>query len=161
MAGSDWDKQMAEIDRQLAALPDEALTARAPVAAPRPGPTPNAPAARPPMAPGAARIPRTWRITLALLLRVAIAAAALATVVLWPYPTTCGPTLAYYLAAVAAIGLAGAWTSVAAWKHRAPFIHVVGLGLVATSAVYAAREVLPRVGYAVPTATQSTQWLCP
>jgi hypothetical protein len=60
----------------------------------------------------------------------------------------------------AAVALAGVWTSVAAWRHRAPLVHLVGLALVVTGGVFAAREVLPRVGYALPTPEHPAIWFC-
>jgi hypothetical protein len=162
----DWDKELAAIDRQLASVPDEALLAK-----PAPGAAPPAKAgARPPAAParpqpGAGPVivenpRRRWRTTVGLLIRLLLGVAAVVAVVMWPYQTRCGLALAQYLAVVGLIGIMGIWTSVASWKHRAPLVHLLGLALVATSGVYAAREVLPRVGYALPTLEHPAIWAC-
>jgi hypothetical protein len=163
----DWEKELAAIDRQLASVSDEALAGKqTPVA---PAPVPAAPG-RPVAAPGrlqpaaatvvAPTTRRRWQTTVGLLLRVLVGVAAVVAVVLWPYPSGCGLALAEYLAVVALIGLMGLWTSVASWRHRAPLAHVLGLALLTTSGVFAAREVLPRVGYAMPTIEHPATWVC-
>ena len=164
MTSRDWEKELAAIDKQLASIPDEALLA--PTQKPAAGPvaTPGRqPAAAPRPAPGPVVVEsprRTWKTTLGLLLRLLLGVAAVVGVVMWPYATRCGLALAQYLAVVGVIGLAGIWTSVASWRHRAPLFHLLGLALVGTSAVYAAREVLPRVGYALPTLEHPAIWAC-
>lgn len=126
----------------------------APVSTAGPGPV----AARSVGSPGAGR--RSWKAQLAMLFRVLVGAAVVAALIYWPYPVACGAGLAVYLGLVAALGLAGVATSTSAWRHRAPFVHLLGLAMVVASAVLAAREVLPRVGYAVPTAGVPATWVC-
>jgi hypothetical protein len=109
-----------------------------------------------PAAPGR----RSWRAQVALLFRLALGAAVVAALVYWPYPAACGAGLAVYLGLVAALGLAGLGTSTSAWRHRAPFVHVLGLAMITAAAVLGAREVLPRVGYAVPVAGVPATWQC-
>ena len=160
----DWEKELAAIDRQLASVSDEALLAQnQPPAAPA---APGRPAAVPPRAPAVGgpviveKPRRRWAIVLGLLARLLLGVAAVVAVVLWPYEARCGLALAQYLAVVGVVGLAGIWTSVASWKHRAPLVHLLGLALVVTSGVFAAREVLPRVGYAMPTLEHPAIWAC-
>ena len=163
MSSRDWEKELAAIDRQLASIPDEALVPKPQAAPPATGarPQPVPAAARPAPGPVIVETPkRRWRAIVGLLVRLAIGLAAVAAVVLWPYDARCGAGLAGYLAVVAVIGLAGLWTSVAAWRHRAAFFHVLGLALMVTSGVFAAREVLPRVGYAMPTMEHPAIWVC-
>jgi hypothetical protein len=78
----------------------------------------------------------------------------------WPYPAACGAGLGVYLGLVGALGLAGVTTSTSAWRHRAPFVHLLGLAMVVAAAVLGAREVLPRVGYAVPAPGTPATWAC-
>jgi hypothetical protein len=78
----------------------------------------------------------------------------------WPYPSRCGVQLGYYLALVGVLGLTGLWTSVAAWRHRAAFVHLLGLTALVAAAVLGAREVLPKVGYAVPSPAHPAAWSC-
>ena len=66
----------------------------------------------------------------------------------------------FVLPLVAALALAGVGTSTSAWRHRAPFVHLVGLAMLAAAAVLGAREVLPRVGYAVPAPGAPATWAC-
>jgi hypothetical protein len=164
VSSRDWEKELAAIDRQLASIPDEALVPQAPPAAapPAAGRQPvAAPRAQP--APGPVIVEtrrRRWQSTVGLLLRLLLGIAAVVAVVMWPYEARCGLALAQYLAVVGVVGLAGLWTSIASWRHRAPLVHVLGLALLVTSGVFAAREVLPRVGYAMPTLEHPAVWLC-
>jgi hypothetical protein len=103
---------------------------------------------------------RSMRTQVALLLRRAFGAAVVAALVYWPYPARCGLGLSYYLALVSVLGLAGLATSVSAWRHRAPFVHALGVVMIAAAAVLGAREVLPKVGYAFPTADHPASWSC-
>jgi hypothetical protein len=162
MSSRDWEKELAAIDRQLASVPDEALV-RNPAAVPQrvdPGARPAvaAPRGGAPAPPGVPA--RRWRSTAGLLVRLLIGLAGVAALAVWPYDVRCGSLLAGYLAVTAAVALAGVWTSVAAWRHRAPLVHLVGLALVVTGGVFAAREVLPRVGYALPTPEHPAIWFC-
>jgi hypothetical protein len=155
MPDRDWDKELADIDRRIGDAPNAAAAGRA---GPVPGP------ARPPHAPvPPAQAPRrgvgtpvgapgrrSWRAQIALLLRLALGVAVVAALVYWPYPARCGAGLAYYLLLVAALAVAGLATATSAWRHRAPFVHVLGLAMLVAAAVLGARDVLPRVGYACP-----------
>jgi hypothetical protein len=100
------------------------------------------------------------RTQLALLLRLAFGAAVVAALIYWPYPARCGLGLGYYLALVSVLGLAGLATSVAAWRHRAPFVHLLGLVMIAGAGALGAREVLPKIGYAFPTPDHTASWRC-
>ncbi|MGH7631602.1 MAG: hypothetical protein ACREOF_19880 [Gemmatimonadales bacterium] len=123
----DWDKELAAIDRAIERTP--AAAAGAPVAAP-----------------GGRRV---W---LRLLPVLALAAA----LPFWPYQRTCGLGLALYLGAVAMLVGAGVWAAASAWRHRRPTAHVLALLAIGWGAALAAREALPRVGYARSAAV----WTC-
>lgn len=160
MSDRDWDRELANIDRRLGAVPPVAAPGRVPAGTPPlqgavdPGPPRRTVGT--PVAPGR----RSWRAQLALLLRLVIGVAVVAALVYWPYPARCGAGLAYYLALVAALAVAGLTTSTSAWRHRAPFVHVLGLAMLVAAAVLGARDVLPRVGYAIPTAAHPASWSC-
>lgn len=169
MTGRDWDKELADIDRQLSSIPDEALVRQPPPGAPAaplpagkapPKAAPGKPAPAAPSVVPAVGARRTWQSTAGLAARLLLGVAALAAVVVWPYEARCGMPLAYYLGAIAAVVVLGLWTSVAAWKHRAPLVHVLGLLLVVAGAVFAADTILPRTGYAMPTPDQPAIWTC-
>jgi hypothetical protein len=157
MPERDWEKELAEIDRRISTAPEEPRGVavpggKAPATAPRAG------AGQGPTVVTAPR--RTWKTTAALLFRLVLAAVLVACIVVWPYDTRCGIGLAAYVATIAVAGLASLWTSVAAWRHRSAALHVLGLSLLLASGVYAAREVLPRVGYALPDPLHPTIWVC-
>ena len=147
----DWDKELAQIDK-LIATGGAGAGAQVPAAAggaAQPAPR----AARAPALPEGA--PRrgvffTWlRLLLGLALGVAITQ--------WPYVRGCGLPLFGYLVAVAGVIVAGLWSAVSSWRSRSAFAHGLSIALFCWGGVLAAREVLPRIGYARTTAT----WFCP
>lgn len=162
MADRDWEKELADIDRRLGSVPEEA-PARVPTrAAPRAAPPApakgDAAPARRIGSPAAA--PRGWRTQFALIARVLVAAGVVAALLYWPYPSRCGAQLGAYLALVGLLGLVGIWTSVSAWRHRAAFVHLLGLAALGGAVVLGAREILPKTGYAVPTVAHPAAWAC-
>jgi hypothetical protein len=131
----DWDKELAAIDRAIERGPT---------------PPPSAPASGGPRTLGArAAAPRAWA-RLALVLALALA------LPFWPYARACGVGLMLYLGAVATLCAAGVWAAANAWKHRRAAAHVLALAALAWGVALAAREVLPRIGYARVTAG----WRC-
>lgn len=151
----DWDKELAQIDKLIAADAKAGAGAGAQV--------PAAPAAPGAAAPRASRAPAvqegaprrrsvlfTWlRLLLGLALGVAITQ--------WPYVRGCGIPLFGYLVAVAGVIVAGLWSTVSSWRSRSSLAHVLSIALFCWGGVLAAREILPRVGYARTTAS----WFCP
>jgi hypothetical protein len=133
----DWDRELAAIDRAIERAP---------------APPAGSPAATPPPA-GAAVVRGAARRAWGRLIPVLALAVALP---FWPYSRGCGLGLALYLAGVAVLAAAGAWAAASAWRHRRSAAHVLALGAIVWSGALAAREVLPRIGYAsVPAA-----WTC-
>jgi hypothetical protein len=120
------------------------------------------PARTPPAAgPTVVTTPRpSWKSTAGLAFRQLLAAVLLASVVVWPYEARCGVGLGAYLGVIGAAALASLWTSIAAWRHRTASLHVLGLAMLLASGVYGAREILPRVGYAMPDPNHPTIWAC-
>jgi hypothetical protein len=78
----------------------------------------------------------------------------------WPYDVSCGFSLFGYLSAVATVLVGGIWTSLTTWQTRMPRSHVAALLIVLAGLVMAASQVLPRVGYANPSADRPTTWRC-
>ncbi len=150
MADRDWDKELAKIDRQLQAMPDEAPPA-APAAGARAAATGSVPA--PAAAP---RQTHAFGVFARLTLSVALGVG----VVLWPYQARCGFGLAAYLAAVGVVMVSGAWSAVWTWRHRAARAHVLSLLLLLWGMVLGSLEVLPRIGYAKPDARHPAGWVC-
>jgi hypothetical protein len=146
----DWDKELGDIDRviekQGATAPHGGPPALPPGAPP---PAPRAPAAAAAtVARGSVAMAWFW-MALAVLLAAALP--------LWPYGKGCGLQLFFYLGAAALALLAGAAGAINSWRTRRSLAHVISLLVVVFAGVMAAREVLPRVGYAAESAT----WLCP
>lgn len=144
MAGTrDWDKEMAKIDRLIAAqgaappAPSHAATGPA---------TPRAQTL--PATDGGGRIAAWARVGLGALLGIAITQ--------WPYAHACGVPLFLYLAAVATVAGAGLWGAIGAWRRRLPLAHAAAVAVIVWSLVVAAHAVLPRVGYA----RASASWFC-
>jgi hypothetical protein len=144
----DWDKKMAEIDRAIAKQTG--------------GRTDEPPVSRGDarVAPGTATTPsppRAARRSVALTWFWAGLAVALGVALLvWPYDKTCGIRLVFFLGAAGMTALVGLLGSLAGWANRRGLAHLVSLLVLAWAGVMAAREVLPRIGYAKQAAT----WGC-
>lgn len=139
---------MAKIDKQLASVSDEAL-----LAAPARSAAPVSASAAVPQAPAAGAW-RGWA-------KVAIAVGAAAGLMFWPWPAPCGGPLIGFTAATVAVALLGLWSAIGTWRHRLGLAHAASLLVVVWGIVLGAREILPRTGYAVPTAVRSAGWSCP
>ena len=140
----DWDRELAEVDRLLNQLPthqaEQAAAAAKRAAAPPSAPASGKPASR----------AGTWaRVGLGLLIGIGMTQ--------WPYTHGCGLKLFIYLGGVFTVIVAGVWSSLSSWKRQMGVAHILSQGLVIWGLVLAAREVLPRIGYAKEVAT----WFCP
>jgi hypothetical protein len=93
-----------------------------------------------------------FRLTLVICLGVSIGC--------WPYDVSCGFMLSGYLGAVVVLVVAGIWTAVATFTHRMPRRHLIALGVVLLGLMLGGAQVLPRIGYASPSAGRSTTWRC-
>ena len=146
MAGTDWDKEMKRIDKQLESISDDALISTSGAKTP----VEKAKVAE------VQRNTTTFGVFARLLLAVILGVAML----FWPYSVRCGPGLFAYLFASAMVGVAGVWCAVWTWRHRAAQAHVLSLLLVLWGLVLAGVEILPRIGYAEPTASHPATWMC-
>jgi hypothetical protein len=147
----DWDKELSDIDRVIEKRGPTAPQG-APPALPPAGTTSPAPRAPAPAEAALARgsVAMTWFwMALAVLLAAALP--------LWPYGKGCGLQLFFYLGAAGLALLAGAAGAINSWRSRRGLAHVISLLVVVFAGVMAAREVLPRIGYAAEAET----WLCP
>ena len=146
MTDRNWDAELKKIDRQLESVSDEAMF-----------PTKTAKGA--PAKAQAADLQKTtttWGVFLRLALTVALGVG----MVWWPYSARCGLGLAGYLGAVTALVVSGVWSSVWTFRHRAAKAHTLSLLLVMWGLVLGSIEVLPRTGYAKPTAAHPAEWSC-
>jgi hypothetical protein len=147
MASHDWDRELKKIDKQLESLSDDELLSSG---------TAKSPAEREQV-----RQVQRGTSTLGVFARVVLAVALGIGMLFWPYAARCGAGLFAYLGATVAVIGAGVWTSVWTWRHRSGKAHVLSLLLVTWGVVLGAIEVLPRVGYAKPTAAHPATWMCP
>ena len=150
-APRDWDKELAAIDKLMAAGPPApaASPAPAPPAGRAPAPAPAGGPARSAAAPGRYARFFTWvRLVLGLALGAAMTQ--------WPYTHGCGVPLFAYLGGVAAVLVAAVWSTVSSWRTRSAVAHSLSLALFVWGGFLAAREVLPRIGYA----RQTAEWTC-
>ncbi len=148
MSDRDWDAEMKKIDQQIASIPAQsAAPVRAAPAGAGGGAAPLAPA-------------RSETSTLGVMARLALACALGVGIMFWPYGAKCGFGLAGYLASVTTLVVAGVWSSIWTWKHRAAKAHTVSLLLITWGLVLAAADVLPRIGYAKPTVNHPVHWTC-
>ncbi len=141
-----WDEELKKIDRSLESISDEALL-----------PTKGA---KTPEAKAAAVKTQKSTSTLGVMLRLVLAVALGVGIWFWPYSARCGTGLFGYLAATGTVAVAGLWTSVWTWRHRSSKAHMLSLLLTLWGLGLAAREVLPRVGYAIPTESHPAVWFC-
>ena len=146
MAGTqqprDWDKELAEVDKLLAKLPNADPTLGRGALAAR--------AAQPAVAARSGGGFSAWLWSgLAVALAVGMA--------LWPYPHACGLQLIYYAGGVVMLVVAGIWGAVASWMRRSAVGHLLSLASVVWGFALVTAIVLPRIGYAKQPAT----WTCP
>ncbi len=142
-----WDAELKKIDRQLESISDEALL---------PTPSKSTPATQAAVT-EQRRATNTFGVFARLVLVTLLGLAMLA----WPYDARCGVGLAAYLAATGVVALGGVWTAVWTWRHRSGRAHTLSLLILLWGIVLAGVEVLPRVGYARPTAERPAAWACP
>ncbi len=162
MTDRNWEAELAKIDKQLASVSDEALLA-VPVPTgkavpPTKGALPAKAAGQPVAAPARAATTATgtWRGWIQVLLAVGAAAGLM----FWPWPGRCGWPLIGFTAASGAVAMLGAWSAVGTWRHRLGIAHIASLMVIVWGLLLGAREVLPRIGYAIPTAERGAGWAC-
>ena len=162
---TDWDKELAKIDKQLASMSDADLLgeqARPTLPAGKPA---AAPAGRPskaaaPQAP-ADDVPTTSRgATFMLYARVLLSVALGVGMMFWPYEAKCGTGMMLYLAAVATVIVSGTWSAVWSWRHRAARLHTLSLLLLLWGLVLGSIDILPRIGYAKADLAHPIGWMC-
>jgi hypothetical protein len=144
----DWDREMREVDKLLAKLPDaDPMLDRG---APRP-PVGGVPTVRTAPAAGGGRdVAGTWlKLGLGVLLAIGM--------LVWPYSHICGAKLFLYLLGILMLIVAGVWSAMASWRARQGWAHVLSLLIVWWGLSLAGAAVLPRTGYA----GQDGIWLCP
>ncbi|HET9425983.1 MAG TPA: hypothetical protein VFO55_11465 [Gemmatimonadaceae bacterium] len=158
---TDWDKELAKIDKQLASMSDADLVAEPARPALPAGKAAGKPVGRPSAAAPSEGAPVATRgATWALYGRIGLSVALGVGMMFWPYDARCGAGLTLYLGAVAAVIISGIWSAVWSWKHRAARLHSLSLLLVLWGLVLGSLDVLPRVGYAKITLPHQASWAC-
>jgi hypothetical protein len=154
MSDRDWDAELRKIDKQM-----EKAAAAEPVAPARAPASGVAAAAsvgmRAPLDAG-----QRSRSSLGVFARLGLVVALGVGIIFWPYAARCGPGLALYLGAVVALVVGGSWSAVSSFRHHAARAHLLSLLIVLWGLVLAGMEVLPRVGYAIPTVGHPAVWSC-
>lgn len=149
MSDRNWDAELKQVDRAI----EKAAGSPAPQAASRPssadGPvrSPGVQAHKPTSAVG-------------VFTRLGLAAALGIGVIFWPYSARCGAGLVAYLATIGVLLSAGTWSAIWTWRHRTGAGHVVALVIILWALILGALDILPRIGYAVATASHPNTWIC-
>jgi hypothetical protein len=147
MAGTDWDKEMKKIDKQLESISDDALVSTSSKK--------SAPAEKA----RAGEVQRTTT-TIGVFARLMLAVVLGLGMLFWPYSARCGPGLFAFLFASGMVVVGGVWSAVWTWRHRSAQGHILSLLLIVWGLVLAGLEILPRTGYATPTAQHPATWMC-
>jgi hypothetical protein len=161
---TDWDKELAKIDKQLAGMSDADLLGeqgRPALPAGKGAP----PARQSAKAPAPASDDHSDGGTsgfakFMLYARVVLAAALGIGMMFWPYDAKCGSGMMLYLAAVGVVVVSGTWSAVWSWRHRAARLHTLSLLLVLWGLVLGSIDILPRIGYAKADLAHPAGWMC-
>ena len=130
-----WDKELANIDRAIGKQPGVPAGAAVPVAQP---------------------VPRRRFIALAWFWTVLAIVLGIA-LLLWPYDKNCGIRLIFFLGAALLAVIMAVLGGFASWTHRQGVALLLSLLVIVAAGVMAAREILPRTGYA----KEAREWTCP
>jgi hypothetical protein len=144
---TNWEKELAKIDKQLESMADETLLPTS--------------AAATPEAKAQVRAQQSRTRTLGVLTRLTLAVALGLGMLFWPYDARCGFGLAAYLASVGVLIGSGVWSAIWSWRHRSPRAHILSLLIALWGLTLGAVEILPRSGYARPDPGRPMTWLCP
>ncbi len=141
----DWDREMREVDRLLAKLPEAEPTLGRGVptvpVSPRPGLGVGAVGAGGTLPASPAR-GRAWITTW---MRVGLGLALGIGMIVWPYSHACGLKLVFYLIGATAVTVAGVWSALTSWKRRLGIAHTLSIILIIWGLGLAGRQLLPRL----------------
>jgi hypothetical protein len=142
VSDKDWEKLMAQVDKQIESTSDAQMFPEKKGAAP----------AQKAAVAATRESTKTWPAILRLVLSSALGVGVL----FWPYENRCGLGLSGYLAAVAVVAISGVWSAVWTWRHQTAKAHVLSILLIVWGLVLGSAEILPRTGYA----KQTLPWAC-
>jgi hypothetical protein len=140
----DWDREMRQVDKLLAKLPEADPTLGRGVPTVPVSPRPGLGVAG---GPGAAlhTAPARGRAWVTTWLRVGLGVALGIGMLVWPYTHACGVKLVFYLVGAAAVSVAGVWSALTSWKRRLGIAHTLSIMLLIWGLALAGRQLLPRL----------------
>lgn len=143
----DWDREMREVDKLLAKLPDADPTLGRGVptvpVSPRPGLSPTG-------APGTHAAPARGRAWVTTWMRVGLGLALGVGMLVWPYAHACGIKLVFYLIGATVVTVGGIWSALTSWKRRLGIAHTLSIVLIIWGLALAGRQLLPRLYGKIP-----------
>ncbi len=131
----DWDREMREVDKLLAKLPEADPTLSRGV--------PTVPVSRQGAVPPAG--PARGRAWLTTWIRVGLGLALGVGMLVWPYAYACGFKLVFYLIGATTVTVAGIWSALSSWRRRLGWAHALSIVLIIWGLALAGRQVLPRI----------------
>lgn len=143
----DWDREMREVDKLLAKLPDADPTLGRGVPTVPVSPRPAGGVSGAGGGPGALHpaSPARGRAWLTTWMRVGLGLALGVGMLAWPYGNSCGFKLTFYLIGATTVTVAGVWGALSSWRRRLGWAHALSIVLIIWGLALTARQVLPRV----------------
>jgi hypothetical protein len=132
----DWDREMREVDKLLAKLPEADPTLGRGV--------PTVPVS-PRTVVGGAPPPTSGRAWFTTWMRVGLGLALAVGMLAWPYGNSCGFKLVFYLIGATTVTVAGVWGALSSWRRRLGWAHALSVVLIIWGLALAGRQVLPRI----------------
>jgi hypothetical protein len=132
----DWDREMREVDKLLAKLPEADPTLGRGV--------PTVPVSPRPLVGGAAP-PASARAWFTTWMRVGLGLALGIGMLAWPYGHSCGFKLVFYLIGATTVTVAGVWGALSSWRRRLGWAHALSIVLIIWGLGLAGRQLLPRM----------------
>lgn len=149
----DWDREMREVDKLLAKLPEAEPTLGRGVPTVPVSPRPSVGGAPGVVHPAGPARGRAWVTTW---MRVGLGLALGVGMLLWPYTHACGWRLGVYLVGATVVSVAGVWSALTSWKRRLGTAHTLSIVLIVWGLALAGRQILPRIYDKTP-----APFLCP
>jgi hypothetical protein len=151
----DWDREMREVDKLLAKLPeaDPMLGRGVPTVPVSPRPGIGGAAGAGALHPATPTTGRAWLTTW---LRVGLGMALGIGMLVWPYTHACGLKLVFYLIGATTVTVAGVWGAIASWKRRLGLAHTLSIILIVWGLGLVGRQLMPRL-----TGQSTVPFFCP
>jgi hypothetical protein len=138
----DWDREMREVDKLLAKLPEADPTLGRGVPTVPVSPRPAVGGVLGGFHPAGPARGRAWLTTW---IRVGLGLALGVGMIAWPYAYSCGFKLVFYLIGATTVTVAGIWGALSSWRRRLGWAHALSIVLIIWGLGLAGRQVLPRI----------------